>query len=103
LKVTYTEEALADLVDALSFLRQRSPSAAVKLDRQIAECIASLAAKEVEGPTSRLRSGALVRSWPVSRFRIYYQRHPGELVVVRIYHQSRRPITRRRRRTKRPG
>ena len=43
---------------------------------------------------SRLRSGTLVRSWAVPPFRIYYQRHSGELLIVRVYHQTRRPITR---------
>jgi len=63
-------------------------------DAQIAQCIERLAAQEFDGPISRLRSGALVRSWAVAPFRIYYQRHPDELLIVRVYHQSRRPIAR---------
>jgi plasmid stabilization system protein ParE len=93
LKVTYTGEAIVDLLDALTYLRERNPSAAEKLDAEIAACIERLAAREFDGPPSRLRSGAIVRSWRVSSFRIYYQRHPGELLIVRIYHQARRPIT----------
>jgi len=50
-------------------------------------------AKEFDGPVPRLRSGALVRSWAVAPFRIYYQRQPDELLIVRVYHQARRPIT----------
>ena len=53
-----------------------------------------LADREFEGPASRLRSGAVVRSWGVPPFRIYYQRHPDELLILRVYHQARRPITR---------
>jgi hypothetical protein len=53
-----------------------------------------LAAKAFDGPVSRLRSGAVVRSWGVPPFRIYYPRHREELLILRVYHQKRRPITR---------
>lgn len=92
--VTYAEEAIADIVDAINYLYQRNPTAAANLDAEIQLCIERLAANEFEGPESRLRSGALVRSWGVSPFRIYYQRHSNELLIVRLYHQARRPITR---------
>jgi plasmid stabilization system protein ParE len=94
LKVTYTEEAVADIVQAITYLNERSPTAAAKLDADIARCIERLADQEFDGPVSRLRSGAVVRSWGVPPFRIYYQRHPDELLVLRVYHQKRRPITR---------
>jgi plasmid stabilization system protein ParE len=94
LKVTYTEEAVADIVQAITYLNERHQTAAAKLDADIARCIERLADREFEGPVSRLRSGAVVRSWGVPPFRIYYQRHPDELLIVRIYHQKRRPIAR---------
>jgi len=94
LKISYTEEAVADVVDAIAYLNERNPTAAANLDAEIAQCIERLAAQEFDGPVSRLRSGALVRSWAVAPFRIYYQRHPDELLIVRVYHQSRRPIAR---------
>jgi plasmid stabilization system protein ParE len=94
LKVTYTEEAVADIVEAVSYVNQRNATAAANLDAEIAQCIERLAAQEFDGPVSRLRSGALVRSWVVSPFRIYYQRHRDELLIVRVYHQARRPIAR---------
>jgi len=94
LKVTYTEEAVADIVQAITFLNERNPTAAAKVDAEIARCIDRLADREFDGPVSRLRSGAVVRSWTVPPFRIYYQRHPGELLIVRVYHQARRPIER---------
>ncbi len=93
MKVAYTEEAIADIVGAISYLNQRNPMAAANLDAEIAQCIKRLAAREFEGPVSRLRSGALVRSWAVPPFRIYYQRDSDELLIVRVYHQTRRPIT----------
>jgi plasmid stabilization system protein ParE len=94
LKVTYTEEAVADIVDAIAYLNERNPTAASKLDAEIARCVERLAEREFEGPVSRLRSGAVVRSWAVPPFRIYYQRHSDELLVLRVYHQARSPITR---------
>jgi plasmid stabilization system protein ParE len=94
LKVTYTEEAVADIVEAITYLNERNPTAAANLDAEIARCVERLADLEFEGPVSRLRSGAVVRSWGVRPFRIYYQRHPSELLIVRVYHQARRPITR---------
>lgn len=78
MNVNYTEEAAANL------------------DAEIEQCIERLAAQEFEGPVSRLRSGAVVRSWAVPPFRIYYQRHTDELLIVRVYHQARRPIARQR-------
>ena len=94
MKVTYTEEAVADIVEAITYLNERSPTAAAKLDADIARCIERLADRQFEGPISRLRSGAVVRSWGVPPFRIYYQRQPDELLILRVYHQRRRPITR---------
>jgi plasmid stabilization system protein ParE len=94
LKVTYTEEAVADIVQAITYLNERNPTAAANLDADIARCIERLADREFEGPVSRLRSGAVVRSWGVPPFRIYYQRHPDELLIIRVYHQKRRPIVR---------
>ena len=94
MRVTYTEEAIADIVEAITYLNERNPAAAAKLDADIARCIERLADREFEGSVSRLRSGAVVRSWGVPPFRIYYQHHPDELLIVRIYHQARRPITR---------
>ncbi len=93
MKVTYTDEAIADIVDALVYLNERSPTAAANLDAEITDCIERLAGREFDGPVSQLRSGAEVRSWAVQPFRIYYQRHAAELLIVRVYHQARRPIT----------
>jgi plasmid stabilization system protein ParE len=94
LKVAYTDEALADILDALTYLNERNPTAAASLDGEIVRCVEHLATGDFDGPVSRLRSGSIVQSWPVPPFRIYYQRRPNELLIVRVYHQTRRPITR---------
>jgi plasmid stabilization system protein ParE len=49
LKVTYTEEAVADIVDAIAYLNERNPTAAAKLDADIGLCIERLAEREFEG------------------------------------------------------
>ena len=56
MKVTYTEEAVADIVEAITYLNERNPTAAANLDADIAQCIERLADREFEGPISRLRS-----------------------------------------------
>lgn len=94
MNVTYTEEAIADIVEAITYLNERNPTAAAKLDAAITRCVERLAAKEFDGPISRLRSGAVVRSWGVPPFRIYYQRQPDGLLILRVYHQKRQPIAR---------
>ena len=94
MKVTYTGEAVADILEAITYLNERNPTATAKLDAEITACIERLAAREFDGPVSRLRSGAVVRSWAVPPFRIYYQRQSDELLIVRVYHQARRPIAR---------
>jgi plasmid stabilization system protein ParE len=43
LKVTYTEEAVADIVEAITYLNERSSTAAAKLDADIARCVERLA------------------------------------------------------------
>ena len=50
MKVIYTDEAIADIVDALVYLNERSPTAAANLDSEIGDCIERLAAGEFEGP-----------------------------------------------------
>jgi plasmid stabilization system protein ParE len=67
-------------------LQRSSPNVFTVIDR--------LAAGEFEGHQQRLTTGEVVRSWPVPPLRIYYQRRSDVLLVLRIYHQARRPITR---------
>jgi plasmid stabilization system protein ParE len=49
LKVTYTEEAVADIVQAITYLNERNPTAAANLDTEIARCIERLADRELMG------------------------------------------------------
>ena len=93
MKITYTPQAIADLIEVFGYLGDRDQASATRLETRVYEKVARLAAQEFEGAELQLRTGAVVLSWPVPPLRVYYQRHADELVIVRVYHQSRRPIT----------
>ena len=86
--------AIVELQACVDYIRKDSPRAASELAAQVFATIDMIAAGDFEGPESVLRTGQRVRSWPVPPLRIYYHRREQELVVLRIYHQARRPITR---------
>lgn len=93
MKVVYTQQAVQDLVDAYEYLIGRNEIwAAQRVDAAVARVVERLAAREFEGPLMTLKSGARVRSWPAPPFRVLYTRDEDVLVVVRVYHQARRPL-----------
>jgi plasmid stabilization system protein ParE len=65
--VTYTEEALADILDAIAYLNERNPAAASNLDTDLSACIEHLAAGEFEGPLSASAPAPLCGVGPFSR------------------------------------
>jgi plasmid stabilization system protein ParE len=92
-KVVYTQAAVNDLVDAYEYLIGRDDIiAAQRVDAAIARVVERLARREFEGPVATLRSGAQARSWPAPPFRVVYTRDGDVLVVLRVYHQARRPL-----------
>jgi plasmid stabilization system protein ParE len=93
-KVRFLKQAITDLRATVEHIAQHNPDAALALADRVLRIVEQLAAREFEGAEQRLRSGRLVRSWPVPPLRVYYQRRGGELVVLRIYHHARRPLTR---------
>ena len=96
MNVVLAPEAVADLKAALGYIAQRNVLAARRLRDRVFGVIEDLAERAYEGPESRLRTGEVVRSWSVPPLRVYYQRSGSTLNVLRIYHQARRPLTRRR-------
>ncbi|MBS2011771.1 MAG: type II toxin-antitoxin system RelE/ParE family toxin [Deltaproteobacteria bacterium] len=94
MKVLWSPEALDDLGAAVDYLAERSPPAAEKLVVGITALVERLATEPLDGPEHALANGDRVRGWPFAPFRIYYSRTPDALLVVRIYHQRREPITR---------
>jgi plasmid stabilization system protein ParE len=95
LTVRFSPRARHDLRSAVEYLAARNPAAAAELADQLLSTIEKLAQGEFQGSEVQLRSGAIVRSWPVVPYRIYYQRSVEALQVVRIYHQARRPVAKR--------
>ncbi len=94
MKVRVLARALAELDAFVARIRRDRPRAAAEFAEAVFAVIEQLAAGDFDGPESTLRTGARVRSWPVPPMRLYYQRRADELVVMRIHHQARRPISR---------
>jgi plasmid stabilization system protein ParE len=94
MRAVFSPQAIDDLAEAVVYLHARNPTAAERLCDRVFETIRRLADGEFDGPIQRLRSGEQVRSWPVSPFRVYYTREVDRLLVLRVYHQARRPLTR---------
>jgi plasmid stabilization system protein ParE len=92
MKVTISDQAERDLADAIEYLAAQDPSAAERTLDRLYAAFQYLAAGELQGPETRLADGQRVQSWPVPPYRVYYQRSPQETVIVRVHHQSRRPI-----------
>lgn len=92
MKVVLSGPAVEDLANQLAYIAERNADAADRIETRVFSIIDRLAASEFEGPEQKLRSGEIVRSWPVSPLRVYYQRTADTLVVLRIYHQARRPL-----------
>lgn len=94
MSILWSPEALADVEAALDYLVARNARAAASLATGLLALVERLAEGSLEGPEQVLGDGQRVRGWPFPPFRVYYQRTAGQLLVVRVYHQRRAPITR---------
>ena len=92
MRIVITPSAFDDLAATAGYVLQDNPAAAGRLVDRVFEVIDLLAEGGLDGPLTTLRSGVEVRSWPVPPLRIFYRREADELHVLRIYHQSRRPL-----------
>lgn len=92
MKIRYSAEASEDLLATLEYLAARNSRAAETLYRDVKLTLRRIAAGELDGPETTLRTGQQVRSWPVHPFRIYYRKVDGVLHVIRLHHHARRPI-----------
>ena len=92
MRIVITPRAFDDIAAAAGYVAQDNPAAAGRLVDRVFEIIDLLAEGGLDGPLTTLRSGVEVRSWPVQPLRIYYRRQADELIILRIYHQSRRPL-----------
>ena len=94
MNVIWSPEALEDIEEAIDYLVERSTPAAERLATGILALVERLATEPLEGTQHVLDNGERVHGWPHPPFRIYYQRTPEALLVVRVYHQRREPIAR---------
>ena len=92
MNVVISPRALRDIAEAYDYIAADSPAAADRLLDRLDEMVPRLAAGELSGPRVRLRSGGLANSWSLPPFRLYYRRSRSRLVLLRVYHQARRPI-----------
>jgi plasmid stabilization system protein ParE len=92
LKVVLTADAEQDLEAAVSHLLERNPQAAAVLIEKVFDVAQRLAEGMFDGPWQVLSDGRPVQSWPVSPYRLFYQRSKHALTIMRVYHQSRRPL-----------
>jgi plasmid stabilization system protein ParE len=92
--VLLAPEAEEDFAALVGYLAERNPTAAAELGRRIFSIIDKLAEGHLDGPKTVLETGEIVQTWSVPPVRIYYQRHPDVIWIVRLYHQARPPLAR---------
>lgn len=95
-RVELTDEARADLRDVVGYIAERNPTAAESLRAAIERAVAALASTEprMDGVLVSLRDGSDARRVFVHPVAIFYEREPGVLRVLRVYHHAREPLTR---------
>lgn len=92
--IVWSPQAVADVEAAVAYLLESSPPAAERLAGGLLALVERLATEPLDGPTHVLTNGEQVRGWPHPLFRVDYQRSGAGLLVLRVYHQRRVPITR---------
>jgi plasmid stabilization system protein ParE len=92
--IVIAPRARQDIDDAYEYIARDSPDPADRWLGRIDQAVQLLAAGELKGPPVRLLGGGQAQRWSIPPFRLYYRRTHDQLVVLRIYHQARRPIER---------
>jgi len=90
--VVFTLAARSDLAEAYEFIAQDSQDAATRALDRLVEVTNQLAAGDLQGSEVQLTDGRRVRRWSAPPYRVSYRRSTRRLAIVRVYHQSRRPI-----------
>lgn len=92
--ILFSPQAREDLREARNFLEKGDPEAAERLLDRLTEQLELLASGVLAGRQVELRDGRRVHTWMVSPYRVFYRCDGDRLLVVRIYHQARRPLHR---------
>jgi plasmid stabilization system protein ParE len=95
--------AADDLQGAYDFISLEHSESADEFLIRISEVLGLLASGLVTGPKVTLRDGRRINAWSLPPYRLYYRVEGAELQLLRVYHQARKPIERRRRRPCRTG
>lgn len=95
MNVIITADAEEDLADIHTFIAPGSPTVAEQVLDRLVATFQLLADGALRGPEVRFKNGQRVRRWSVPPYRIYYRRTTTQTVIIRVYHQARRPIERR--------
>jgi toxin ParE1/3/4 len=93
-RVVVAPEAQVDLAEAYNSIARDNSEAADRLLARVIEVVGLLAMQAFVGREVMLRDGRRVRTWPIPPYRIYYRERADAFEIVRVYHQSRRPIER---------
>jgi plasmid stabilization system protein ParE len=95
MRVTLSAEARRDRDLYLFHLWGHNPAAAAHEARRIAAALRRFAGLPLEGIEVRIEGWPrAVREHYIRPFRVYYERRPGVLYVVRLHHHARDPIER---------
>lgn len=84
--------AQRDIAEIYEFVAASNPTAAARIGARLLDVIRQIADGRLQGPEVRLTDGRRVRRWSVPPYALYYRRSARRTVVVRIYHQARRPL-----------
>jgi toxin ParE1/3/4 len=88
-RVRYSATARTDLETLLSYLSERSPQAARKMNAAIRETAASLGQNPRRGRLVRPTDVGEMRRLIVSPFVVFYEIEHGTVTIVRILHGAR--------------
>ena len=92
MNVVLTRRAQRDLTEIYEFIAADNPAPAELVLARLFQVIQQIADGDLNGPEVRLTDGRRVRRWPVPPYRVYYRRSAQRTVIVRVYHQARRPL-----------
>ena len=92
MKIVVAPLAAQDLQEAYDFIAKDNKRAADEVLIRISEVLGLIASGRVRGREVTIARGRRVHAWSVPPYRVYYRIKRGELQVIRVYHQSRRPI-----------
>ena len=92
MKIVIAPLAAQDLQEAYDFIAKDNNRAADEVLLHITEVLGLLTSGRVRGREVKISPRLKVNAWSVPPYRNYYRLKREELQVIRIYHQSRRPI-----------